>query len=345
MEFPVLSGSARQKLLTPLPGKIRAVIDSDTFNEVDDQFAIAYALCSPERLQVEAIYAAPFTSMPEVGMVPEATGPDIGMELSYKEILHVLELMGEEADGRVFRGSASYLPGPYEPVDSEAARDLAARAMQSEELLYVLAIGAITNVASAILMEPRIIERIVVVWLGGQPYHFPYAAEFNLMQDIYASQLILDCGVPLVHIPCMGVASHLTTTPAELNRFLRGSAVGSYLADIVCANCKEPADPVPEMNPFRNMYMNDCPDDVSDAFVTRSIAGSRIIWDISAVAYAINPNWCPSTLVPSPILTSDMTWRQDHNRHFIRRCNYVQRDAIFGDLFSKLDKLSGINKP
>jgi len=36
------------------------VLDTDTYNEVDDQFAVVYALRSPERLRVEALYAAPF---------------------------------------------------------------------------------------------------------------------------------------------------------------------------------------------------------------------------------------------------------------------------------------------
>ncbi|MBE0698068.1 MAG: nucleoside hydrolase, partial [Anaerolineaceae bacterium] len=38
------------------------VLDTDTYNEIDDQFAVVYALLSPEQLQVEALYAAPFTN-------------------------------------------------------------------------------------------------------------------------------------------------------------------------------------------------------------------------------------------------------------------------------------------
>ena len=47
--------------LSPPPGKIKLVIDSDAGNEVDDQFAIAWALCSPKRFDIEAVYAAPFS--------------------------------------------------------------------------------------------------------------------------------------------------------------------------------------------------------------------------------------------------------------------------------------------
>ncbi len=53
------------------------VLDTDTFNEIDDQFAVIYALHSKERLQVEAFYAAPFhnelSSGPKDGMEKKAT--------------------------------------------------------------------------------------------------------------------------------------------------------------------------------------------------------------------------------------------------------------------------------
>ena len=72
------------------------------------------------------------------------------------------------------------------------------RAMSSDELLYVVAIGALTNIASAILIEPKIIEKIVVVWLGGTALHWPHAVEFNLAGDVLAARLVFDCGVPLI---------------------------------------------------------------------------------------------------------------------------------------------------
>ena len=43
-------------------GRVSAVLDTDPFNEVDDQFALAYILRSPERIDLQAIYAAPFTT-------------------------------------------------------------------------------------------------------------------------------------------------------------------------------------------------------------------------------------------------------------------------------------------
>ena len=64
MNFPTLSNELRLRRLAHPSGKIRMVLDTDTYNEIDDQFAVVYALLSPERLKVEAIYAAPFTNRP-----------------------------------------------------------------------------------------------------------------------------------------------------------------------------------------------------------------------------------------------------------------------------------------
>ena len=41
-------------------GPVDVVLDTDTANEVDDQFALSYLLASQEKLRVQAIYAAPF---------------------------------------------------------------------------------------------------------------------------------------------------------------------------------------------------------------------------------------------------------------------------------------------
>ena len=84
---------------------------------------------------------------------------------------------------------------------------------ERDETLYVLALGALTNVASAILTEPRIRERICVVSLGGWPYHVSDFRDFNFIQDLKAAQTVFDSGVAMVHVTGfgrVGVAKHDT---------------------------------------------------------------------------------------------------------------------------------------
>lgn len=350
MEFPVITEEERRRLLAPPSGKVEMVLDTDTYNEVDDQFALAYALMSPEKLDLKAVYAAPFSSeffdrqlksKKERVTVPMTSDRKEGLELSYKEIIKIFNMLDRSSDGRVFRGSAEYMKEKGVPVESDAARDLVKRAMESEDILYVVAIGEITNIASAILMEPEIIRKIVVVWLSGQPMYWPHTLEFNIGQDVLASQLIFDCGVPLVLMPCMTVASHLTTTAAELKERLMGrSRIGTYLSDIVISQLSpQAADNM--LSLFRLTYLqeaDDYPDYPLDDTEFQAMAPSRIIWDISTIGYMVNPRWCPSLLVPAPRLTDDVRWEHDPRRHKIRVCNFVYRDGIFGDMFEKLGK-------
>ena len=201
MKWNLLPADELVRRLEPPKGRVKMVLDTDTYNEVDDQFALAYSLLSPEKLDVLAVYAAPYFN-------DRSSGPEDGMEKSYAEIVRLLGKMGRTSEGFVFKGSRGYLPDGETPVESEAARDLVkkAMAMPEGELLYVVAIGAITNVASAILMEPEIVKKICVVWLGGHPLSASTAREFNLMQDVPAARVVLDCGVPFTLVPCMGVA-------------------------------------------------------------------------------------------------------------------------------------------
>jgi len=308
MDFPRLDDDLRLRRLTPpavgaAAPRLRMVLDTDTYNEVDDQFAVVYALRSEDRLELEALYAAPFSNS-------RSSGPADGMEKSYEEILRLLARIGKKAEGLVHRGSTAYLRDPVHPERSDAAKDLVARAMRGgdeADPLYVVAIGAITNVASAILMEPEIVKRIVVVWLGGNPVHYDHTREFNLMQDIAASRLVFDCGVPLAQIPCLGVSSHLLTTVEELQAHLAGkNAVCDYLVETVKG------------------YHQD------------RFAWAKEIWDISSIGWLVNPAWVPTHLIHSPVLTDQLTWSVDRSRHLIRSAYFLMRNPIFGDMFRKI---------
>lgn len=283
-------------------GKLNMVLDTDTYNEVDDQFALCYSLLSRERLNVQAVYAAPFFN-------DRSSGPEDGMEKSYDEIVRLLGTMNLQSQGFVFKGSRSYLPGEDTPVISPAAEDLVKKgmAMPEGDLLYVTAIGAITNVASALLMEPRLVEKICVIWLGGHPLTWPTAREFNLMQDVKAARVILNSGVPFILVPCMGVASHLTASIPELEAFLGGK---NEMCDALVKLFSEYTD-----DPF---------------------GWAKEIWDVSTIGLLVNPDWAPMTVEPSPLLSEDCRWSRDASRHPIGVVQWLNRNAIFRDMYKKL---------
>jgi purine nucleosidase len=300
--FPKIEESVRLKRLEPPKGKVRIVLDTDTYNEIDDQFALSYAYLSKEKIQLEAVYAAPFFNN-------RSTSAGDGMEKSYQEILRLLQMLGKSPDAFAFRGSDRYLEDVTKPVRSEAALDLIKKAQSGtpENPLYVVTVGCITNIASAILIEPKIIENIVVVWLGGNRPEWPNQKEFNLMQDVKAARVVLNSGVPVVIMPCNPVVSHFHTTIPELQYYLKGK---NQISDYLLKSTIEYSEGV------------EC--------------WSKVIWDVTAVAWIVNPTWLPTNLVHSPVLTDQVTYSTDQSRHFIRMASTLNRDAIFRDLFSKL---------
>ena len=308
--YPYIPEDVRLAALETPTKRVRAVLDTDTFNEIDDQFALAFALLAKDKLDLRAVTAAPFFNT-------HSTGPADGMEKSYQEILNIFSLMDIPSDGMVFRGSATYLPDAETPVESDAARkiiELAKEAAKDGEKLYVLAIAAITNVASAILLEPEIIKNIVVVWLGGHAFEWHGKNdEFNLYQDVPASQVIFDSKVPLVMFPCAMVTDHLLTTEPELRARCKNSGkIGEYLY----------THTYEEMLAFGN--------------------DSRVIWDIVTVAYFVCPEAIKSVIRPTAKLNDDGSYDlSDSSRHQMRYAYALNRDIIFRNLFEAIHSFSG----
>jgi purine nucleosidase len=133
--------------------QVRVIVDTDAACEADDQFAIVHALLTP-KLDVRGITAAHFGEM----FGPSAAGQDS----SFAEAVHIVSLVGSEV--RVVRGAYRAIPDDVTPVDSEAARFIVDEAMRSDERpLFVLNQGPLTNLASAVLMEPSIASRLTAV--------------------------------------------------------------------------------------------------------------------------------------------------------------------------------------
>jgi inosine-uridine nucleoside N-ribohydrolase len=310
-----------RRLASPA-GPVRLVIDTDAANEIDDPFAIAWALLRPDRLRVEGLYATPYSfahrrAQMAVQQDPQFDPPDVGMERSHAAILAVFDKLGLDAAGRVHRGSTRYLESLDEPERSEATDHLiaTAMAMPDDEPLYVVAIGCATNVANALLLEPRIAERIVVVWTSGYPSHAPQVNDsFNLEQDLIASQWLLDSGVPHVYLPGFHVGAQLRLSLPEMERWVKGrGAIGEHLFDLYTHN------------PLWDLLG-----------ITSFEAHSWVIWDLINIAWLIEPAWVPSEIVHTPWLRDDKRWRADTARHPMREAHGVQRDAIFGAFFEAL---------
>ena len=278
------------------------VIDSDTYNEMDDQYAIAYAIAS-DRMNVLALHAAPFHN-------DRSSSFAEGMELSFKEMQRVLEVLGCTGRYPVFEGARKSLTEDPDHFDPEvpAARNLVQIARKARKPVYVLCLGAITNVAAALMLEPSIKDRIVVVWLGTNCFSKGHLKEFNLLQDFVAGQRVMDSGVPLVILPAMGK---------------RGEGTQVLVVD------QENIEAIQGEGKIPVFFRSELPQEFHDT----EGEWRHILWDIAAPGLIAHPESYQLRAIPAPILTDSLQFAFDNTRHRIVWMDSLDPDPIRQDLF------------
>ena len=279
--------------------KLNVILDTDTYNECDDQFALAYMLKSQDIFNIEAITVAPYSHKNINISVKE------GQSLSYNEILKICNWLNFDTTNKVFKGSIDYMINGYNE-SNDAVNKIIEIAFKNDKT-YIMAIGAITNVALAIKKEPKIIDKIEVIWLGGHSFLQKDNLEFNFRQDVEAVKIVFGSKVKLTVIPCKNVASNLRTSIYELNHYLKDkSELCNYLI---------------------GRFYND---------EYHGVQERRVIWDISVIAYLINRNWFKEEMISCPTINDDTTYSKTQNSHKITMVNYLDADKIYADLFGKL---------
>ena len=203
-------------------GRRRVIINTDAKNEADDQFAIVHALLSPS-LDVRGLIAAHFGN----------SRSERSMEESREEIDLLLELTGLGQQVTVANGGPTGIPDEQTPRDSEGAQLIIAESKlaSAKEPLFVAFLGPLTDMASAILLDPAILDReVVVIWIGGVGYggveSYP-GVEFNLRNDIAAANVVFDSGITVWQVPS-NVYSQVSVGYTELEEKIGGT---SKLAD------------------------------------------------------------------------------------------------------------------
>lgn len=288
--------------------KKKVILDTDMYNEIDDQFALTYLIKSLDVFDLEAITIAPFLK----SGYAKTTNIEDGINKSYDTTLKLLGLLNkDEYKEKVYKGSLRFLND--EPEDSEAVNKIIEIASNNEKTT-IIAIGAITNIANAILKEPSIINKIKVVWLGGNSFLTEDNSEFNFRQDIKAVQTVFNSNVQLVVIPCRNVASNLSVTIYELEHYLsEDNEINNYLKEIFI-NCKK-------------AFMHEKSDE---------IGSSKVLWDLSAVAYEINADWFKSKLISCPTILDNGLYEKTSNKHKVVFVNDLFRNKIMQDFYIKM---------
>lgn len=204
----------------------RVIVNTDAKNEADDQFAIVHALLTP-MFDLRGIVPAHFGTRRGADSLAESAA----------EVDLLLDLMDMRGAVMVANGAPHAIPDETTPVDSPGARLIVSEALREDAgPLFVAFLGPLTDMASALLLEPSIAERdITVVWIGGAPYgtKLPQggAIEFNLSNDIAAANVVAASGVALWQVP-QSTYRLISVGYAELEAKVRPCGrVGAYLVD------------------------------------------------------------------------------------------------------------------
>ncbi len=197
--------------------KKTVIIDADTGNEVDDLYAIVRALIEPS-WEVVGLNATQWQV--------SHWAVEKSMEESYRlnnVLLSYLKLdkkipSNRGAESRLFDWGNRSQP-------STASNFIIRRALEAGgEKVNVVALGALTNVASALLDNPAIAEKIRLYWLGTS-YDFEQGImkniDFNNVMDIQAVDVVLNADVELHVIP-VNVAASMTMDWKETEQQFRG---------------------------------------------------------------------------------------------------------------------------
>jgi inosine-uridine nucleoside N-ribohydrolase len=280
----------------------RAVISTDAKNQADDQYAIVHALLSP--------------IVDVRGIVPAHFGTDRGphsLQESRAEVDLLLDLLGLTGSVHVANGAERALVDERTPQDSEGARLMVEEARQDASTLFLVAIGPLTDVASAILLDREVIEqRAIVVWVGGPPYGDRLAArwpETNLARDVHAARVVFGSAVELWQVP-MSTYTQLSVSHEELRLRVRPhGSIGRYLVDQLLE--------VAEAAPVR--------------------LESHALCDTAAIGLVINPGAAVWRAQPPVQIAADLGYEPTATGAHLRVAEHVDSRFMLNDLFAKLE--------
>ncbi len=280
--------------------KVRVILSTDLKNEVDDQFAMVHALLTQ--------------SFDLRGIVPAHFGNEKSphsQQDSMDEGRRILEIMNLSDTIRMESGALEALVDERIPKESSGAEFIIEEAMQNDERpLYIAALGALTDVASAVLMQPEICNRnVTVIWIGGRDY--PEGGwEYNLKNDIYAANVLFQSTMPVWQIP-RNVYRMMGVTFAELHkRVYPYGKIGRYLTENVIS--------------FNN------------ASIERPVE-YRILGDSPAIGTILYPDCGTWSEIPAPVFGDDMRYIHGITNRPIRVYECVDARFILEDFYAKLE--------
>jgi len=286
--------------IPPANETIRVIIDSDAKNEIDDQWAITLALLSQDRLKIEGFIASNYDH--------QWSGGPQSIENSYNEIKTILRKTGFENDFPVLRGSPP-MRYKYQPSASEGVDFIIDKALEStkDDPIWVVALGSATNLASAYLKAPEIINRVVFFWHGRT--RWPEKCwNFNVFGDRHAAVTLFHAPIPLI---LFDTGTYLTCPMKESEQRVK---------------------PYGEIGEYLHNYR------LTNEYFMREDKG---FFDLGDIAALVDPGLAVWHEASCPEVEPDLSYEFKGSKGKILRCYHIDRDKTFEMLYSKLKETYG----
>ncbi len=301
--------------------RLRVIIDNDFSGDPDGLLQLAHHLLSPS-VEIRALIGSHLR--PGDPFDPSGATADNAC----RRIHDVLDALGMPAPAPVLAGSNTALVDDRTPIRSAAAEAIVAEAMRDDPRPLFLCCGAgLTEVASAWLVEPRIAERLTLVWIGGPEdpaisYPPPGAApvEYNLDIDVTAARVVLnDSAIGLWQVPRPAYRQVLVSN-AEVDAHVRPrGAIGRLLA--------ESLDTVHEKAAAHGLSLGETYIWGDSPLVLLTALQSSFEADPSSSTYAIRPR---------PTVAVDGTASFERTDTAVRVYTGIDNRLLVGDFLAKL---------
>jgi hypothetical protein len=205
----------------------RVIVDNDFAGDPDGLVALVHQLLAPST-EVRVVSSS-FLN-PQFPPPPGQTGGSAAAGRALAE--ETVALLRSVRPPRVVGGAERALVSHDAPQESTAAHAIVAEALRDDPLPLICTCGGpLTNVASALLMEPRIAQRMTVVWIGGGGY--PQGGwEYNLASDVRAAQVVFNhSSVPLWQVPLPAYRSCQLSIAEMETQFAAAGPTGRWLLE------------------------------------------------------------------------------------------------------------------
>ena len=218
-----------------LINKIRIIICSDAKNEADDQYALVHAMLT-NKFIIKGLVAGHFRD-------------HWTNHLSYAEMVKLAKLTNTYGEYPIVLGADQKLVNIKEYEVSAGTRLIIEEALKEDSLpLYVLNIGALTDLAVPLLEEPKITSKMTAIWVGGGRYP-KGSKECNLGNDLIAANYVFASELPLWQIPSNVYKTTLVSLAQLKLRVAPMGKLGNYLYEQLITFMKTNAKEKSWINP------------------------------------------------------------------------------------------------